>query len=375
MTESKKTKVIAFILPQFHAIPENDEWWGRGFTEWTNVRKATPQFNGHNQPRVPQNDNYYNLLDPAVHDWQAELARQHHVHGLCYYHYWFNGRMLLERPLQIVLDRGKPDLPFCMAWANEPWTRAWDGGERHVLMPQTYGSIEDWRRHFDYLLRAFKDPRYIKVDGKPVFLIYRTASISGRELMFQEWRRLARLHGFPDLHLVAMKTGYPPDPLTELFDAYAEFEPMYTIHTYRKPFWYRKRERWVAKMSRWSWRYFGRGKHAPNSQDYAGIWKMIVDRALPPKTYPGAFVDWDNSARRDLQRALVFRNVKRETFRSAFGAQYRKACDAGAEFLFVNAWNEWAEGTYLEPDTRNGTFYLESIKAAVESMDARGTMG
>ena len=173
----RRPKILAFVLPQFHTIPENDEWWGEGFTEWTNVRKAQPLFPGHLQPRVPANGRYYNLLDPATMDWQAQLAKTHGLDGFCYYHYWFNGKRLLDKPLDLLLERGKPDFPFCLAWANEPWTRAWAGGDREVLMPQEYGGESDWRRHFDCLLRFFRDPRYIRVDGKPMLLLYRTNSI------------------------------------------------------------------------------------------------------------------------------------------------------------------------------------------------------
>ena len=158
-------KVMAFVLPQFHRIPENDRWWGEGFTEWTNVRKATPLYPGHLQPRVPAEGRYYDMLDPAAHDWQAALAQQHGLYGFCYYHYWFAGRQLLEKPLEMLLERGKPDMPFCLSWANESWTRAWDGGDREVLMAQDYGDSADWARHFDYLLTAFRDPRYVRVDG------------------------------------------------------------------------------------------------------------------------------------------------------------------------------------------------------------------
>ena len=364
----KQPKVIAFVLPQYHAIPENDEWWGEGFTDWTNVRRAVPLFKGHDQPRVPAARNYYDMLDPAVHRWQADLARRHGLHGFCFYHYWFNGRQLLQRPVELMLELGQPDIPFCLAWANEPWTRAWDGGEKHVLMPQTYGGPAEWERHFMYLLRAFRDPRYIKVDGKPMFLIYRTTSIEPCEAMVRLWSRLALEHGLPGIHLVSMLTGYPPDPRRELFDAFAEFEPMFTLFNVRKPFWIRKRERWLRKWTRLSWWLFGTAARTPNSQDYRTIWELIVSRPLPPGHYPGAFVDWDNSPRRDLQRCLVFRNVDPQVFRESFAAQVRKAAAADAEFLFVNAWNEWAEGTYLEPDEARGLFYLESIRQAVSDL-------
>jgi lipopolysaccharide biosynthesis protein len=366
------TKVLAFVLPQFHRIPENDEWWGEGFTDWTNVRRAKPLFKRHHQPRVPVEQRYYDMLDPAVHDWQADLARRHGIHGFCYYHYWFNGRQLLQRPLEIILERGKPDLPFCLAWANEPWTRAWDGGDRQVLMPQTYGGPAEWRKHFLYLLRAFRDPRYIKVDGKPMFLIYRTASIDCCGEMLALWSALAREHGLPGLHLVSMLTGFEPDRRAQLFDAFADFEPMYTMHRVRKPFWPRKRERLLRQWTRLSWRLFGGAGRTPNSQDYRELWNRIVARPVAPGHYPGAFVDWDNSPRRDLHRCLVFRNAGPRTFGERFAAQYRKAVQAGAPFLFINAWNEWAEGTYLEPDEVHGLRYLEAVRDALDEGARRG---
>ena len=170
-------KIIAFYLPQFHRVPENDKWWGEGFTEWTNTSRAKPLFVGHRQPRIPQNENYYDLLNPEVQEWQANLARKFGIFGFCYYHYWFNGKRLLEKPLETVLSTGKPDFPFCLSWANEPWTKTWEGNDKEVLMAQTYGDEADWLEHINYLLKCFKDDRYIKVDGCPQFLIYRPGSI------------------------------------------------------------------------------------------------------------------------------------------------------------------------------------------------------
>lgn len=363
----RQPKVLAFVLPQFHAIPENDEWWGEGFTEWTNVRKARPLFPGHRQPRVPAHGRYYNLLDPATQDWQAQLARDHGLYGFCYYHYWFRGKRLLEKPVELLLQRGKPDFPFCFAWANEPWTRAWDGGEREVLMPQEYGNEEDWRQHFACLLRFFRDPRYIRVEGKPMLLIYRSGSIEAAESMFKLWRSLAERAGLPGLHIVSMLTAFPADSRRELFDAFAEFEPCYTQEK-RPAFWGRKKERFYRKWYRANLRYFGRIVGPTNSYDYGSLWQGIVAREMRERVYPGAFVDWDNTPRRGLERGLVMRNMKPRIFASAFRAQLRKASRAGAPFLFINAWNEWAEGTYLEPDEARGTFFLEAIRSAVTEL-------
>lgn len=363
-------KILAFVLPQFHTIPENDEWWGKGFTEWTNVRKASSLFPGHLQPRVPVDGRYYNLLDPATQDWQAELAQQHGIYGFCYYHYWFGGRRLLESPVESLLARGKPDLPFCLAWANEPWTRAWDGGDREVLMPQEYGDESDWRKHFECLLKSFRDPRYIRVDGKPMLLIYRSASIDSAEPMLNLWRQLAERAGLPGLHVVSMLTAFAVDTRTAIFDAFAEFEPAYT-QTRRRPFWWRKRERFYRKSYKWRVRLFGQAGAPTSSYDYASVWRTIARRELPSHTYPGAFVDWDNTPRRGLERGIVMRNFSTAAFRSSFCAQLRKASDAGAPFLFINAWNEWAEGAYLEPDEARGTFFLDTIRDAVAEIRHR----
>lgn len=360
-------KILAFVLPQFHRIPENDKWWGEGFTEWTNVRKATPLFRNHLQPRIPADGRYYDLLDPVTQDWQAALARRYGLHGFCYYHYWFNGKQLLEKPIELLLRRGQPEFPFCLAWANEPWTRAWDGGDNEVLMPQSYGDESDWVRHFEYLLRAFRDPRYICVDGKPMFLIYRSASIDVCEPMLALWRRLAARAGLPGLHVVSMLTAFPLDARLGLFDACVEFEPAYTF-THRRPYWLRKRERWIRTFTKASWRLFGRASRPPNSYDYGSLWRAIADRDLPARTYPGAFVDWDNSPRRGLERSIIMRNFAPEAFAAGIRAQLRKARAAQAQFLFINAWNEWAEGAYMEPDEARNLFFLKTVRAALLEM-------
>lgn len=366
---ANKPKVLAFVLPQFHRIRENDEWWGEGFTEWTNVRKARPLFPGHYQPRTPAEERYYDLLDPSVQDWQASLARDHGVYGFCYYHYWFNGKRLLEQPVQLLLNRGKPDLPFCLAWANEPWTRAWDGGEHEVLMPQSYGNEEDWTRHFEQLLHVFRDPRYIRVDGKPMLLIYRSASIDVCAPMLELWRKLAQQAGLAGVHIVGMLTGFDRDHRPEMFDAFAEFEPMYTIR-HGLPYWLRKREKWIRRLTTAMWRVLGRTWRPLNSYDYASLWHAITARELPPRTYPGVFVDWDNSSRRGIERSLIVRNFDERAFETGVRAQLHKAQQAQSEFVFVNAWNEWAEGAYLEPDAVRGAFFLETLHKALEEQRA-----
>jgi lipopolysaccharide biosynthesis protein len=358
-------KIIAFHLPQFHSIPENDQWWGEGFTEWTNVKKARPLYRGHYQPRVPAQRNYYDLLDPDVQDWQANLAREHGIHGFCYYHYWFNGKQLLERPVEQMVERGQPDFPFCLAWANETWTRAWDGGEKQILMPQTYGGPESWRHHIQYLIRIFKDPRYIKVDEDPMLLIYRSSSIREMQPMLELWNAEIRKAGFRKLHLVSMATAFAYDPRVHLFSAYSEFEPNYTISRLSRGIL--KRER---RLKRWTEAYrriFRHAMLAKDSYDYKCIWQRIGERSVPPHHYPGGFADWDNSPRRGFDHSMVIRNFDKQTFASGMAMQITKARNAGAEFLFFNAWNEWGEGTYLEPDEKRGLFFLECIRDILSS--------
>ena len=191
--DNKGVKIIPFYLPQFHTIPENDEWWGEGFTEWTNVKKAKPLFEGHDQPRIPLNNNYYNLMDDNVKIWQAKLAKEYGIFGFCYYHYWFKGgRQLLEKPAEQMLKNKEIDIPFCFCWANENWSKNWDGGNREVIMEQDYGSQEDWEKHFRYFVRFFRDERYITVHGKPLLIIYKPEQITDLQQMVVYFRKRAK---------------------------------------------------------------------------------------------------------------------------------------------------------------------------------------
>ena len=379
----EQTKVIAFHLPQYHRIPENDLWWGQGFTDWVNVKKARPLFEGHLQPRVPLERRYYDMSDPETHQWQADMARRHGIHGFCYYHYWFSGTQLLHKPLESILSSGQPDFPLCLAWANEPWTRSWDGRNKNVLMPQSYGARSDWKKHFEYLSKVFSDRRYIKIDGKPVFLIYRPKEIADLPQMLALWRKLALSQGFPGLHIIGMLTGHEPDLRRRLFDAYAEFEPMYTVHHYRHQ---KPESRWSRTITRLHRSFAKRtGRPIPprhrdaspytSRPNYQTVWDEIVRRPIVSGHYPGAFADWDNSPRRPEDLALIFTDFKSETFKQSFAKQYQKGCTTGSPFMFVNAWNEWAEGTYLEPDEARGHFFLEAIRDAVEGVSQQGDQG
>jgi lipopolysaccharide biosynthesis protein len=367
---STPPRLIAFYLPQFHPIPENDAWWGPGFSDWVNVRGAKPLFPGHLQPRVPHPDlGYYDPQDVSVLARQAAMAAAHGVHGFCFYHYWFGGKRLLEGPIETFLAATAIDLPFCLCWANEPWTRAWDGRDRDVLMPQVYGGPQDWERHFRYLLPFFRDARAIRVVAKPLFLIYRVGSIPQVREMIQYWRDLAASSGLPGLHVVAMLTAFTDT--TDLdnsgVDATCEFFPTYAFRT-RGLDWVRSGFAMglhLRALKRWT----PLARTTVITVDYAYMWNRLL--TLPPVfpvQYRGAFVNWDNSPRKGL-KGVIMRGTSPIIYRDGLAQQIARARQEPAQepLLFVNAWNEWAEGAYLEPDTAHGYAYLEATRDAVAS--------
>lgn len=365
-------RVVAFYLPQFHPIPENDRWWGDGFTEWTNTRRAQPLFPGHYQPREPEGGRYYTLLDPGVRQWQADLARSFGIDAFCYYHYWFNGRRLLERPFEEVLHSGLPDFPFCLSWANEPWSRTWTGHRRSILVSQEYGDESDWQRHFDYLNTAFQDRRYLRVDGKPIFLIYRPSDIPRCADMIALWRRAAREAGLEGLHLLHVLNTFEPH-VRAGFDGVIELEPMYTI-SHRMPALWRTR-RYLVGLLRSISRPFGglRGRFIDRVA-YDRVWENILARGAQDggriPTYVGAFVDWDNTPRRGRD-GTVFVGSSPEKFGAYFRREIARArLVTRTDLVFINAWNEWAEGAYLEPDARFGSAYLQALRESRQSSPA-----
>lgn len=350
MVDEQAPKLIAFYLPQFHPIPENDEWWGRGFTEWRNVVRGTPAYDGHHQPHLPADLGFYDLRVPEVRDRQADLARQYGVHGFCYYYYWFGGRRLLERPLLEVVQSGRPDFPFCICWANENWTRRWDGRDSEVLIGQHHSSAEDEAFILD-LIPILSDPRYIRVDGKPLILVYRLALFPDPAQTARTWRRVAAEHGIAGLQLCAVHTSWFGDPRIYGFDAAAEFPP----HT-------------VAELPDVRSRL--QGVH-PGFQGRVVDYQLAMDHYLarPPVDYPlyrTVMARWDNSARRG-ENALIFHNATPALYRLWLGQLIRQARHTpGREFVFINAWNEWAEGAHLEPDVLAGHSYLEVTRQALD---------
>jgi hypothetical protein len=374
----RQPKLIAFYLPQYHPIPENDRWWGEGFTDWVNVAKARPLFHGHHQPRVPHAHlGYYNPLDAGTLEFQAKIAREHGVHGFCFYHYWFNGKLLLERPLQLLMSRLDIDLPYCVCWANEPWTRAWDGKEKDVLMPQSYGGEQEWAEHFNYLLPAFRDPRAIRVGGMPLLLVYRIASIPNVNAMLRYWRKLAVEAGLPGLHVVSMLTGFTRNgELANMeVDAACEFLPNYILRPKATDFLGPGLK--IGLHMRTLKKYTRMLDHLVTKVDYDAAWRRALGiRKTRPIQYRGAFVSWDNSPRKGT-RGMILAKSEPKRYEHWLARQLARAvADPNQEpLVFINAWNEWAEGAYLEPDEKNGYAYLEATRKAVEMSCARGMRG
>ena len=372
------SKLIALYFPQLHAIPENDAWWGTGFTDWDNVRKAKPQFEGHYQPRVPENRNYYDQSEIETIRWQVALARQHGVYGFCHYHYWFDGKQLLETPTNLMLENRDIDFPFCLSWANETWSRRWDGRDHHILIQQTHPSTrESWRKHFDYLLRAWTDPRAIKVDGKPVFIIYRPQRIEEIDAMLAYWRELAHLEGLPGLYFIWQKQYALPDrDCLNSFDALFQFQPFEAIFSQtfeQNSVRHSPLFKLIRKLPQ-RYQDFLRGIKSGlikelTVHDYAAVWEEIIKIHPDEKltTFPGAFVDWDNTARYK-SRATVFRGASPEKFAEYFSrlVDSMPQRNLPENFIFLNAWNEWSEGTYLEPDECYGSRYLEAVKKVLQ---------
>lgn len=370
-------KIIPFYLPQFHEIPENNKWWGEGFTEWTNVRKAKPLFEGHRQPKIPLDNNYYNLMDDNVKIWQAKIAKEHGIFGFCYYHYWFkNGRKLLEKPAEQMLQNQKIDIPFCFCWANENWSKNWDGGNREVIMEQHYGGKQDWEMHFQYLLPFFRDKRYITVHGKPIFVIYKPEQIIDLYDMVKYFRKRAQEEGFPGLCVCFQFPTYYADMYyrADIFDYRIGFEPVYSrnIKSLNKPGTsssikllrnifgeraisvYRK----IRSGSSKSWAkpqylsmYF-----------YDETWETILNAEWTKDFLPGAFVDWDNTPRN--KHGLMYEGFSIKKFEKYMKQLVDRAEREKKPMIFINAWNEWGEGAFLEPDEQYGYQKLEAIKKA-----------
>jgi len=344
-------KPIAFYLPQFHPIPENDKWWGEGFTEWVNVKRAYPMFTGHYQPHVPDMLGYYDLVDDDdIQRRQIDLAKQYGIHGFCYYYYWFNGKRLLEKPLDRLLEDKSLDFPFCICWANETWSRRWDGSESEVLMQQVHNEGSD-RKFIMDVIPLLKDPRYITVNGEPILLIYRADMFGNLQQTIKEWKRVCAEHGLPNIHVSMVQTFGAHNPQLYGCDSATEFPP----HNQTS---------------------------SPETGDISGLnpdfggkiidYKDFLARAMNARKsnflrFRGAMLSWDNTARR-LTKATIFRNAEPEEYKKLLLSlvDFTSRMPKDERFIFINAWNEWAEGTHLEPDKKYGDAYL---KATLDSIN------
>jgi glycosyltransferase involved in cell wall biosynthesis len=352
-------QLIAFYLPQFHPIPQNDAWWGPGFTEWRNVARARPLFDGHLQPHVPGELGFYDLRLAETREQQAELARHHGVHGFCYYHYWFHGKRLLERPFNDVLSSGRPDLPFCLCWVNESWSRRWDGREDDLLIRQRY-SAEDDRRHIRALLPALTDDRYITVDGRPVLLVWRVLELPDALRTTDTWREEVVRAGLPGLHLVAVETAWDlgRDASSLGFDAKVLFQPQFG---------------WLITDAGPG------GAHIevldlPDLQvyDYDAVREALRDlEPVSYRRYETVFPAWDNTPRKGSNGVVLHGSTPQSYELWLQEAVARAhALPSSDRFVFLNAWNEWAEGCHLEPDRLHGRAYLEATRRVMLASSA-----
>ena len=361
-------RYIAFYLPQYHPIPENDNWWGKGFTEWRNVVTATPKFKGHYQPHIPADLGFYDLRLDVIRKQQADMARDFGVYGFCYYHYWFDGRRLLGKPLDDVLNSGQPDFPFCICWANENWTRVWDGRQDDVLIEQRYSKSSNLQ-HIELLSKIFSDNRYIKVDGKPLFLIYRPFDIPDLDAFLSNLRDSICALGFPGVYVCGMKTNFSKNKnienVTSLLDALIDFQPNKNdFPTANDPisFLYTQLEKILSnKIYQW----LKRNVSAIKKVQYDRYVKQKIGKLwFKNKTFPVVFPSWDNSARR--KSAIVIQNNDASLYEEwlKYSMDVVSSYPEAEQFVFINAWNEWAEGCHLEPDLKNGFAFLEATKRA-----------
>ncbi len=351
-------KLISFYLPQFHEIPENNDAWGNGFTEWTNVKKAGPLYLGHDQPKKPLHDNYYNLLEDGVMEWQMSLAKKAGIYGFCFYHYWFNGKLVLEKPVEMLLQNPKIHFHYCFSWANEPWTKTWHGagGEKEIMIAQTYGGKEEWEKHYEYFSPFFRDKRYIKEQNCPVLLIYRLKNIPCFNDMISYWNECAKKDGFSGIYIISMNVCRENVSKSRWVNASVDFEPnkvkseMMYMPTLLQP----------KKMMTFLW-----NRLAVRTISYGKLNNRMINTVHEKNHYRTVFVNFDNSPRRKEMAIIAIGSTPKK-----FGRYLRKSIQnsrkEGNEYLFINAWNEWGEGNYLEPDKRYGYAYLGQVKDAVE---------
>lgn len=352
----ESVRAIAFYLPQFHSIPENDRWWGKGFTEWTNVRRGRPQFRGHYQPHVPSTLGYYDLRDPAVLERQAALAREGGIHGFCFYYYWFAGKVLLDRPLRNLIATGKPDFPFCICWANENWTRRWDGMEHEMLIAQQHSS-EDDLAFLQKVEPLLLHRNYIRVANKPLLLVYRVGILPDARATADRWREYFRARGHGEIYLAMSRAFDDRTPPSRYgFDAAVQFPPHKPAHS-------------INSLVRGKKKSFRGGIY-----DYEQMKRAFLDDlspSLPETPYPGVMPSWDNTARRQSE-SRIWVGSSPESYYDwlAKAVDHVRRRPTDERIVFINAWNEWGEGCHLEPDVKHANAWLNATKLALQRDDA-----
>lgn len=353
MSQLYPARLIAFYLPQYHPIPENNQFWGEGFTEWTNVTKAKPLFPGHHQPKLPSDLGFYDLRVPEVRLAQVALAQAAGIEAFCYWHYWFgNGKRVMNSVFDEVLASKKPNFPFCLAWANESWTGVWHGMNNRVLIEQQYGGIKDFTDHFYTVLPAFQDKRYVKVEGCPLFLIYKPKDLPSAERFTNLWRELAVKEGLKGIHFVA--TYYEREQLKFGADAFVSSNP------------------WSGKHGKASVNYvFNRafetmGIPIPELFNYKRYVRLMMNERLSQYEYPVVVPNWDNTPR-SKYRGKLFYNSSPQLYEQWLKTEILKLQNRPLEkrLVFLKSWNEWAEGNFLEPSRKYGHQYLEATRNAL----------
>lgn len=364
-------KILAMYLPQFHEIKENNRWWGKGYTEWNAVQNAKKYFTKHNQPRVPMNNNYYDLSDPSgkILNWQASLAKKYGVYGFCIYHYWFKtGCQLLEKPMEILLHHPEIDIKYCVCWANETWRRTWYGVKNEILMQQEYGEEEEWTNHFLYLLKFFRDNRYIKINNKPIINIYHSYEIPRLEDMRILWDKLARKEGFDGIYLIVGNTGAAQrETRTSAIDAYYNYEPSNCRnHELSIPNRLLRKVKNGIKISRNKIMKKNNLIRLESAQEYYRYTTKLTE-LNGKKCYLGTFVSFDDTPRRQYKGLVIHATPNEFRNNLKMIKQRLNELNRDDDFVYVTAWNEWGEGAYLEPDTINQYNYLNAIKDVVEN--------
>jgi hypothetical protein len=357
-----KAIILAHYLPQFHPIPENDLWWGKGFTEWTNTAKAKPLFRGHNQPNLPSDLGFYDLRVPEAREQQADLASKHGITGFAYWHYWFgNGKRILERPFNEVLSSGKPDFPFCITWANETWTGVWHGLKNKILVEQTYPGDEDHIQHFNHILPAFLDKRYIKIENKPLFIVYLPHLLPDTKRFTKIWNELAIRNGFDGIYFIGIHY-IDWDHKRDGFDE----KSVHPLPLYISMMEKNKIRRWTNKLKNM---LLSRLSH---TYSYEQLIKCYDFHSLTSKDFvPSVLPNWDNTPRSG-RKGYVVQGSTPELFRKHFGEMMKFVLAQNYNphnIVLLKSWNEWAEGNYLEPDMRWGTGYLDAIHEVLSSLE------